>query len=77
VIASHEQGSSQITTLISALQPGQKPLILKHLHNKSMSIEYIVLEKIGKNLTNSNYKGYIYLSEDPKKKPIRKIRFEL
>ena len=42
-----------------------------------MSIEYIVLEKIGKNLTNSNYKGYIYLSEDPKKKPIRKIRFEL
>ncbi len=30
----------------------------------------IVLEKIGKNLTNSNYKGYVYLCEGPKKNKI-------
>jgi hypothetical protein len=38
-----------------------------------MSIEYIVLEKIGKNLTNSNYKSYIYLSEDQKRNQLVRL----
>jgi hypothetical protein len=29
-----------------------------------MAIEYVVLEKIGKNTTNTNYKGFVYFSEE-------------
>jgi hypothetical protein len=40
-----------------------------------MTVEYVVLEKIGKNATNTNYKGFLYFSEDAQKKPVKKIKF--
>lgn len=74
IVAANSESSSQLTTLSSALQPGQKPLILRHLHNKAILAEYVVIEKLGKHATNSNYQGYIYFSEHPSTtQPLRKV----
>lgn len=74
IVAASCESSSQLTTLSSALQPGQKPLILRHLHNKAILAEYIVIEKLGKHATNSSYTGSVYFSEHPSTtQPLRKV----
>lgn len=42
-----------------------------------MSVDYVVLEKVGKNPTASIYNGNIYFIEDTTKTPVNKISFEL
>jgi hypothetical protein len=77
VIAAFEHGSCQVATMSSILKAGQKPLILKNLNNNLMTVEHIVLEKVGNSPTVLKYKGVIYFSENPSKIPVNKVIFEL
>lgn len=75
MIALFEEGSALTTTLGTSLKAGQKPLILKHLHQKAMIVEYIVLKSVGKNPVSSRFSGFISFIEDPSKKALRRVKF--
>ena len=78
-MAVNSNHSIQVSYPLNPLPSSSQPVILQSIHGKSMVIDSIVIEKIGKSGTNQTHSGSIYLSSCPcpKKQPLEKYQFEL